>query len=225
MRVAYRPLNERQFMEHLHKDVGDILAMGSGLGDINIFKKHHLTKGSGAFSNFILKYGKKILPYVKNLLWPAAKEFGGEVMDDITSGKHSLKTSLKKRGLKKLAKVGQRIITGEGRTTRRRRRTLRRKCKKNMTTKAGRVCKRRRRRRKRSTRNVASKGGATKKRVRHAKRKSTGGARRKPRAAKKRSTRKRVIKPSKITRSKTMRSMDCSRPGARKLCAKDIFGM
>ena len=83
MRVAYTPFNEKEFIERLKYDVGDVLSMGDGLGDINIFRRHKLSKGSGAFSNLILRYGKKLLPYLKKLLLPAAKEFGYDVIGDV----------------------------------------------------------------------------------------------------------------------------------------------
>ena len=145
MRVPYAPLNEKEFLAQLNQDIGDIVALGDGLGDINIFRRHRLSKGSGAFSNLLLRYGKRILPYLKKILWPAAKEFGQDVIGDVTSG-DAIKTSLKKRGRQALAKVGKKILTGKGKS----RKSLKRKCKKQKTTRRAAIRKHRggRRRRK-----------------------------------------------------------------------------
>ena len=218
MRVAYHPLSEREFVERLKHDVGDVLTMGDGLGDINIFRKHRLTKGSGAFSNLILKYGKRLLPYLKKFLWPAAKEFGRDVMGDVASGDATLKSALKKRGKQSLAKVGRRIISGEGR----KRRSLKRKCKKGRGMKRSVRWKKGVKRRRRKRRTTLGKGKAKKRHGGGTRKKMTNSGGRARRTRKKRLVKKKTIIRK---RRKVTGKLDCSRPSSRKMCHKDIFSM
>ena len=112
MRVAYVPLNEKDFLKSLQYGHPNILTLGNGLGDINIFRDRRLRRGSGAFTNLVFKYGRKLLPYLQKYLWPAAKEFGKNVASDVISGDTSIKKKLKNRGKQSLKNLGQRILSG-----------------------------------------------------------------------------------------------------------------
>ena len=111
MRVAYHPLDEKSFYDRLKYDNG-ILSSGNGLGDITIFRRQRLHRGSGAFTNIILKYGRRILPYLQKYLWPASKQFGKNVASDMILGNASLKQSLRKHGKQSLADIGKKVMGG-----------------------------------------------------------------------------------------------------------------
>ena len=117
MRVAYTPLDEKEFQNSIHY-AGNHISIGNGPGDITIFRKYKLNKGHGAITNAILKHGKRILPYLKQYLWPTAKQFGKDVAMDMLSGETTLKNSLKKRGKQSIRDVGKRYLksrmVGEG---------------------------------------------------------------------------------------------------------------
>ena len=114
MRVAYSPLNERDFLKSRQYGRVNILTFGNGFGDITIFRDRRLHRGSGPFTNFIFKYGKKVLPYLQKYIWPATKEFGKNVLSDVIGGDTSIKNSLKHRGKQSLRNVSQRILSGQG---------------------------------------------------------------------------------------------------------------
>ena len=120
MRVKYQTLGEREFLELL-KDSRGLLTYGNGLNDINVFKRHKLTKasgnlnvGHGIFANILAKYGPRIVPFIKKYLLPVAKQMGTNVASDVLSGKVSLKSSLKNRGKESIKHVGSKIIRGDG---------------------------------------------------------------------------------------------------------------
>ena len=206
MRVGYKPLDERAFLERLKYDVDDSLTMGNGLGDINIFRKHKLHRGTGLFSDIVLKYGKKILPYLQKYLWPAAKQFGQNVARDVMSGDETLKKSLKRRGKQSLANIGSKILSGEGKRSRKllKRRAKTKLQKRKKKTKAGRKKNTRRKRKSKHTKSKAH---------------NLGGKRLK----RKRKTNKTYRK--KVRKSSSIRKLDCSRPSMKKMCHKDIFSM
>ena len=127
MRTPYKPLNERDYLRSQHQyGHKNILTLGNGIGDITIFRDRRLRKGTGAFTNLIFKYGRKILPHLQKFLWPSIKEFGKNVAGDVITGDTSFKQSLKNRGKQSLKKVGERILRGEGKKINRRRRRRRR---------------------------------------------------------------------------------------------------
>ena len=196
MRVAYKPLDEKDFLKtQEYYRHNNILTLGNGIGDINIFRDRRLRKGSGVFTDLIFKYGRKLMPYLQKYLWPAAKEFGKNVAGDVISGDSTIKQSLKKRGKQTLKNVGSRILRGEGRHS------IRRVgCKR--SNKKG-ACNTTTRNKRRAT---------IKKKV------LRGGAKQK---GKKRLIVKRKMK--KKSRSHSLKSLDCSRPNMKKLCKKDIF--
>ena len=116
MRTPYQPLNERDYLRsQLQYGHNNILTLGNGIGDIQIFRDRRLRRGSGAFTNLILRYGKQMLPYLQKYLWPAAKEFGKNVAGDVISGDTSIKQSLKNRTKQSVKNVGKRILRGDGR--------------------------------------------------------------------------------------------------------------
>ena len=123
MRTTYKPLNERDYLRsQLQYGHNNILTLGNGIGDITIFRDRRLRRGTGAFTNLIFKYGRKILPHLQKFLWPSIKEFSKNVAGDVISGDTSIKQSLKNRGKQSLKNVGERIMRGGGKKRNRRRR-------------------------------------------------------------------------------------------------------
>ena len=70
MRVAYKPLDEKEFLKtQEYYRHNNILTLGNGIGDINIFRDRRLRKGSGVFTDLIFKYGRKLMPYLQKYLY------------------------------------------------------------------------------------------------------------------------------------------------------------
>ena len=74
-----------------------------------------MSQGDGFLGNVLSKYGPKIFPFLKKYILPAAKQMGSDVLSDMSSGRSTLKKSLKKRGLQSLGNVTRKVMTGEGR--------------------------------------------------------------------------------------------------------------
>ena len=204
MRVKFQSLGEKECLELLQKN-SSFLTYGNGLSDINVFKRHKLTKasghlnvGHGIFTNILAKYGPKILPFVKKYLIPVAKEMGANVASDVLSGKSSLKKSLKNRGKESLKHVGARIIRGDGLYISRKKKVKITKRKKHI-------------KRLRQNKKIAL--GKNKKKLN----KNGGNSIRK-----KKTKRKRSLTRNNIIKSRSMKSLDCSRPSNKKMCY-DIF--
>ena len=123
VRVAVQRLDGKQWAAI--QSESQLLSRGSGYRDITIFKKKRRGGGVGSFlGNLIKTYGPKMLPFLRNYILPTAKSMGKDVMNDVASGKSTLKKSLKKRGLQSAGKIAARVVsrgTGD-----RRRRTVRR---------------------------------------------------------------------------------------------------
>merc|ERR1712212_452721 len=84
--------------------------------DINIFRRRkRVSQGNGFLANVLSKYGPKMFPFLKRYILPAAKQMGSDVLSDMSSGRSTLKKSLKKRGLQSLGNVTRKVMTGEGR--------------------------------------------------------------------------------------------------------------
>ena len=204
MRTPYKPLNERDYLRsQLQYGHNNILTLGNGIGDITIFRDRRLRRGTGAFTNLIFKYGRKILPHLQKFLWPSIKEFSKNVAGDVISGDTSIKQSLKNRGKQSLKNVGERIMRGGG--------------------------KKRNRRRRRRVKRIGRGGGKRSSKKKTTKKRNTrkrigGGKKKKPMSGNTTTTtinRKRVAR--RRLKSHTMKSVDCSRPSMKKLCKKDIF--
>ena len=201
MRTPYKPLNERDYLRSQQQyGHNNILTLGNGIGDITIFKDRRLRKGTGAFTNLIFKYGRKILPYLSKFLWPSVKEFSKNVAGDVMSGDTNIKQSLKNRGKQSLKRVGERILRGEGKKRKKRRKHVKR------------------------LKNVR---GGSKKKKKVAPKKRMGGSKKKKKKkviSSSSSSRKKVVRRKKRgLKSHTMKSVDCSRPNMKKLCKRDIF--
>ena len=119
MRVAFKPLDERDYLRSQQHGNHNILTLGSGFGDITIFRDRRLRRGSNAFTNLIFKWGRKALPFLQKYILPEAKEFTKNMAGDIISGNTSAKQAFRQRGKQSLKNVGQRILRGEGRRRRR----------------------------------------------------------------------------------------------------------
>ena len=78
-----------------------------------------MSQGDGFLGNVLSKYGPKIFPFLKKYIFPAAKQMGGDILSDMSSGRSTFKKSLKKRGLQSLGNVTRKVMTGEGRARRR----------------------------------------------------------------------------------------------------------
>ena len=205
MRVAYKPLDERDYLRSQQYNNHNILTLGSGIGDINIFRDRRLKRGSNAFTNLIFKWGKKVIPFLQKYLLPEAKEFTKNMAGDVISGNSSVKQAFKQRGKQSLKNVGQRILRGEGGRRRRKKRkgVKRIGCKKKLGS--GKKKKKNIRKKKKTARR--------KKTVR-------GGAKKTNNRKKKRLVLKKKKKHSK---SLSLKGVDCSRPSMKKFCKKDIF--
>ena len=119
MRVPAPILDEKEFLR-LVKENPVFLTSGNGIHDINIFRRRkRVSQGDGFLGNVLSKYGPKIFPFLKKYIFPAAKQMGGDILSDMSSGRSTFKKSLKKRGLQSLGNVTRKVMTGEGRATRR----------------------------------------------------------------------------------------------------------
>ena len=115
MRVPAPILDEKEFLR-LVKENPVFLTSGNGIHDINIFRRRkRVSQGDGFLGNVLSKYGPKIFPFLKKYIFPAAKQMGGDMISDISSGRSTFKKSLKKRGLQSLGNVTRKVMTGEGR--------------------------------------------------------------------------------------------------------------
>ena len=215
MRVPFSLMDEKAFLESLKHDVGDVVsAGGGGFGDVTIFRKHRVNRGSGAFSNIILKYGKKVLPYLKRYLWPEVKKFGIDVVGDMAAGDTTLKKNLKKRGKQGLANLGKRILSGQGRY--RRKRLMPKRKAKSKVKSGGRG--KRRSRRKSSKRKLRKARGVSGKSM-----KRGGGSKKKIKGSGKKRMKRVGSKKTNARVSRSIKTRDCSRKANRKNCSKDIF--
>ena len=115
MRVPYHTLTASQFDECLKSY--PYLTRGAGIEDINIFRKKNLQHGDG-LANILATYGPRLIPLLKKYLLPAAKEFGKGVALDLMDGNTSFRNSVKHHGKQSLKNVGKRIIQGDGRRRR-----------------------------------------------------------------------------------------------------------
>ena len=115
MRVPAPILDEKEFLR-LVKENPVFLTSGNGIHDINIFRRRkRVSQGDGFLGNVLSKYGPKIFPFLKKYIFPAAKQMGGDILSDMSSGRSTFKKSLKKRGLQSLGNVTRKVMTGEGR--------------------------------------------------------------------------------------------------------------
>ena len=116
MRVPAPILDEKEFTRLLKENPVLLTSAGHGLHDINIFRRRkRVSQGDGFLGNVLSKYGPKIFPFLKKYILPAAKQMGSDVLSDMSSGRSTLKKSLKKRGLQSLGNVTRKVMTGEGR--------------------------------------------------------------------------------------------------------------
>ena len=121
MRVPAPILDEKEFLR-LVKENPVFLTSGHGIHDINIFRRRkRVSQGDGFLGNVLSKYGPKIFPFLKKYILPAAKQMGSDILSDMSSGRSTLKKSLKKRGLQSLGNVTRKVMTGEGARRRTRR--------------------------------------------------------------------------------------------------------
>merc|ERR1712082_585531 len=86
--------------------------------DIKIFTaKSPYIRGSGFFTRIAI-------PFFKRIIAPNLMEFGSNFLSDITSGE-SVKSSAKRRGMESLKKTAKKLLTGEGRKIRKRKKSCR----------------------------------------------------------------------------------------------------
>ena len=121
MRVPAPILDEKEFLR-LVKENPVFLTSGHGIHDINIFRRRkRVSQGDGFLANVLAKVGPRIFPFLKRYILPAAKQMGSDVLSDVSSGRSTLRKSLKKRGLQSLGNVTRKVMTGEGARRRTRR--------------------------------------------------------------------------------------------------------
>ena len=122
MRVPAPILDEKELTRLLKENPVLLTSAGHGLHDINIFRRRkRVSQGDGFLANVLAKYGPRIFPFLKRYILPAAKQMGSDVLSDMSSGRSTLRKSLKKRGLQSLGNVTRKVMTGEGARRRRRR--------------------------------------------------------------------------------------------------------
>ena len=122
MRVPAPILDEKELTRLLKKNPVLLTSAGHGLHDINIFRRRkRVSQGDGFLANVLAKVGPRIFPFLKRYILPAAKQMGSDVLSDMSSGRSTLRKSLKKRGLQSLGNVTRKVMTGEGTRSRRRR--------------------------------------------------------------------------------------------------------
>ena len=120
MRVPAPILDKKELTRLLKENPVLLTSAGHGLHDINIFRRRkRVSQGDGFLANVLAKYGPRIFPFLKRYILPAAKQMGSDVLSDMSSGRSTLKKSLKKRGLQSLGNVTRKVMTGEGRRRRR----------------------------------------------------------------------------------------------------------
>lgn len=83
---------------------------GGGLSDIRIFNRSHI-RGGGIFS-FLTGLARKAAPFLMRTLAPAVLSMGQNVLQDMQTGEHSFKKSMKKHGIESLKGVGRQILGG-----------------------------------------------------------------------------------------------------------------
>ena len=116
----------------------NVLKRGGGLEDIVVFTNPRRSLSGGGLFSLLSGLVKRVAPVVKRILMPSALEFGQNVLNDLQTGKNSLKTSLKERGIQALKSTGRRILTGRGtRKRKRKNKTKRRKKTKRIKTNTG----------------------------------------------------------------------------------------
>ena len=122
MRVPAPILDEKELTRLLKENPVLLTSAGHGLHDINIFRRRkRVSQGDGFLANVLAKVGPRIFPFLKRYILPAAKQMGSDVLSDMSSGRSTLRKSLKKRGLQSLGNVTRKVMTGEGARRRRRR--------------------------------------------------------------------------------------------------------
>ena len=122
MRVPAPILDEKEFLRLVKKNPVFLTSAGHGLHDINIFRRRkRVSQGDGFLANVLAKVGPRIFPFLKRYILPAAKQMGSDVLSDMSSGRSTLRKSLKKRGLQSLGNVTRKVMTGEGARRRTRR--------------------------------------------------------------------------------------------------------
>ena len=99
MRVPAPILDEKEFLR-LVKENPVFLTSGNGIHDINIFRRRkRVTQGDGFLGNVLSKYGPKIFPFSKKYIFPAAKQMGGDMISDISSGRSTFKKIIGKKSV------------------------------------------------------------------------------------------------------------------------------
>ena len=122
MRVEYVDLSESEFNALIRQESENTtrIRSGRGLSDINVYRRK-TRQGEGIFGSIFGKLVPKILPILKNYIFPAAKSLGENVISDVIKGE-KFKSSLKKRGLQSAGDMASRIMRrGRGMKRRRKR--------------------------------------------------------------------------------------------------------
>ena len=114
VRTLHIPADDQVFRSLLNQNK---LVGGGFNGDIKIFTpKSPYIKGSGWFS-------RTAIPIFKKIIAPNLIDFGSKFLKDITSGK-SVKSSAKKRGMQSLKKTVKKVLTGQGRRLKKKKKCL-----------------------------------------------------------------------------------------------------
>ena len=88
MRIVYKDLSESEFNSLLNRefDYNNRIRIGHGLSDIHIFQKNR--RGQGFIGDILSKLGSKVIPFIKELIFPATKSLAKNIASDIASGEH-----------------------------------------------------------------------------------------------------------------------------------------
>ena len=114
VRTQFIPFNEQVFRDLFKQN--RVLYGGIYNDDIKIFTANSpYIRGSGFFTRIAI-------PFFKRIIAPNLMEFGSNFLSDITSGE-SVKSSAKRRGMESLKKTAKKLLTGEGRKFRKRKKS------------------------------------------------------------------------------------------------------
>ena len=113
MRIVFQDLTESQFNSLLNREsnLNNRIRIGHGLADIHIFQRNR--QGQGFIGDIFSKLGSKVIPFIKELIFPATKSLARNIASDIASGEN-FKKSLKRRSLETVAEVASKIMKGRG---------------------------------------------------------------------------------------------------------------
>jgi len=96
-----------------------LLSRGGGLDDIQTFKSPVIYQRGAGILSILGGIARKAIPFIVRNVLPPALNMGSRVLDDVSSGKKKIRESLREHGLAALSDVGNRVMRGGQRKTKR----------------------------------------------------------------------------------------------------------